>query len=165
MAIALSPSTLLATWRRLAPRPGGRWLFSVLLGRFVRYTGSIAPRVRELAPGHAVVAMRDRRAVRNHLRSVHAVALANLAEVSSGLALLAGLPSEARAILVGLEIEYLKKGRGALLSRCEFAAVTSAEPRDVVVESVITDRAGDLVARGRAHWRVGPGATAGREKR
>ena len=163
MAPSLSPSTLLATWRRLAPRPGGRWLFSVLLGRFVRYTGSIAPRVRELAPGRAVVAMRDRRAVRNHLRSVHAVALANLAEVSSGLALLAGLPAGTRAILVGLEVDFLKKGRGELLSRCDFAAVTSAEPRDVVVESVITDLAGDVVARGRARWRVGPDSTAGRE--
>ncbi len=100
--------------------------------------------------------MRDRPAVRNHLRSVHAIALANLAEVSSGLALLAGLPAEARAILVGLEVDYLKKGRGTLLSRCDFPPVTSAEARDLVVESEITDGTGELVARGRARWRIAP---------
>lgn len=156
MAKSMDPSRLLATWRRLERRPGGKWLFSLLLGRFVRYSGSIAPRVRKLAPGQVEVTMRDRPAVRNHLRSVHAIALANLAEVSSGLALLAGLPAEARAILVGLEVDYLRKGRGTLLCRCEFPPVSSAEARDVVVESEITDRDGEIVARGRARWRIGP---------
>ncbi len=158
----LDPATLLAWWRRLSPRPGGRWLFSVMLGRGVRYTGSIAPRVVELAPGRVVVRMRDRAAVRNHLRSIHAVALANLAEVSSGLALLAGLPSDARAILTGLSIEYLKKARGTLVSQCDFPPVTTAEPRELEIESTIRDAAGDVVARGRARWRIGPAVAGAR---
>jgi acyl-coenzyme A thioesterase PaaI-like protein len=152
----LDPSRLLSWWRRLSPRPGGRLLFSFLLGRGVRYTGSIAPRVLALAPGRVVVRMRDRAAVRNHLRSVHAVALANLAEASSGLALLAGLPPDARAILVGLSIDYLKKARGTLTSECDFPPVTTAEPRELEVASTIRDAAGDVVARGRARWKIGP---------
>jgi len=152
----LDPATLLAWWRRLARRPGGRWLFSFLLGRGARYTGSIAPRVLELAPGRVVVRIRDRAAVRNHLGSVHAVALANLAEASSGLALLCGLPADARAILTGLSIEYTKKARGTLRSECDFPPVTTAEPREIEIESVIRDAAGDVVARGRARWKIGP---------
>ena len=94
--------------------------------------------------------------MRNHLGSMHAVALANLAEASSGLALLCGLPADARAILTGLSIEYAKKARGTLRSECDFPPVTTAEPREIEVESVIRDAAGDVVARGRARWKIGP---------
>lgn len=153
--MAFDPTRLLAVWRRLAPLPAGRWLFSVLLGRGVRYTGSVRPRVVELAPGRVVVTMRDRAAVRNHLGSIHAVALANLAEVSSGLALLAGLPGDARAILVRLEVDYAKKARGTLRSECDFPPVTSADEREIDVESRIRDAAGEVVATGRARWKVG----------
>ena len=150
------PTELLALWRRLAPLPGGKWLFSFLLGRAARYTGSISPRVLELAPGHARVALRDRAAVRNHLRSIHAVALMNLAEVASGLATIAALPPGARGILAGLSIEYLKKARGPLVASCDTTIDYAGERREVPVEAVIRDAAGDVVARATARWLIGP---------
>ena len=153
---AFDPADVLRYWRKLTPLPGGRWLFSALLGRGVRYTGSIRPRVQVLAPGRAVVTMADRAAVRNHLRSIHAVALANLAEVSSGLALLSGLPPTARAILTGLSVDYLKKARGTLSSECRIEPLTDTNPRELILESVIRDADGDVVARGHATWKIGP---------
>lgn len=149
-------SELLGRWRRVEQSAFGRWLFSLALGRAVPYTGSIRPTVLELAPGRARVAMRDRRAVRNHLRSIHAVALVNLGEVTSGLALLAGLPDDARGIVRGLSIEYRKKARGRLVATCECAAPTSSEKRDCTVEASLADSEGDVVAVVRVAWRVGP---------
>lgn len=156
MPSRLAPADLLAHWRRLSGLPGGKWLFSRLLGRVARYTGSIAPRVEELAPGRARVRLADRPAVRNHLRSVHAIALANLAEAASGLALLAGLAPGARAILVGLEIQYLKKARGVLTAEGSAPEIDDPTPREVLAEAMITDRDGEVVARAVARWRVGP---------
>lgn len=145
-----------ALWDRLSPLPGGRRTFSFLVGRMAPYTGTITPRVEQLEPGFARVAMRDRRGVRNHLHSVHAVALANLAEFASGLALTYALPDDARAILTGLSLEYLKKARGTLTAEARVEVPRSNEERVYELESVIRDEAGDLVARARASWLIGP---------
>lgn len=158
MTANASPGAMmLRLWQRLAPWPGGRWLFSRVLGWIVPYTGSISPRVRDLRPGYACVELRDRRRVRNHLNSIHAIALANLGEVTSGLAMLTGLPVNTRGIAVKISTEYFKKARGLLVAEthCEVPAV-QGEDMEHVIHADIRDRDGDVVARTTACWRLGP---------
>lgn len=143
-------------WDRLGPLPGGPAAFSLLLGWLAPYSGSIRPRVTELRPGYARVEMADRRRVRNHLRSVHAIALMNLAELATGLALHYAMPAHARAILTGLSIEYLKKARGPLAAEARAPVPEGRESEEVVLETEILDAEGDLVARATARWLVGP---------
>jgi acyl-coenzyme A thioesterase PaaI-like protein len=147
---------LRSTWRRLSAKPGGTWLFSKLFSRFIPYSGTVSPEILELSEGRAVIAISERRKVRNHLKSVHAVALANLGEMSTGLALGFGMPNGSRSILVRLSCEYLKKARGRLVATADAPAVASSETRDYEVTSVIRDGKGDVVAKTVAVWKVGP---------
>ena len=147
---------LLGLWRQLHALPGGSWVFSRCLGLIVPYTGSIGAHVRELRPGFARVTMRDRRALRNHLGSIHAVALANLGEVTSGLALLASLPPEVRSIPVALSIDFLKKARGPLQCVCSCTSPAIVATLEQDVTAGISDAAGDIVAQVRVRWRLSP---------
>jgi acyl-coenzyme A thioesterase PaaI-like protein len=146
-------------WSRLAPLPGGSWLFSRLLGRMVPYSGSIRPRVLVLEPGYARVAIQERRRLRNHLRSVHALALANLGELTSGLAMTLALPPGARGIPVRIEIDYLKKARGRIMAegRASPPQAVSAD-LDATATAELTDEAGETVARMTVTWRLSPQA-------
>ena len=155
--MSASPGTrLLTLWRRLSPYPGGQWLFSILFGRMVPYSGSVGPRIRHLEPGRARVEIPDRRSNRQHLGSVHAIALMNVAEMTSGLAMMSGLPDGVRGIVTSLSMEYFKKARGTItaVSRVEVPTVT--EDRDFDVTADCLDRDGAVVARGTIRWRLGP---------
>lgn len=155
--MAASPESLIRRqWETWSGRPAGKRIFSALLGRIVPYTGSMGAVVEEIRPGYARATLRDRRKVRNHLRSVHAVALLNLGELTSGLALNFALPPDARSILKGLSMEYHKKARGLLTAEATAPVLQDNSERDLEIETAVRDEAGDVVATARAHWRVGP---------
>ncbi|HEX2717194.1 MAG TPA: DUF4442 domain-containing protein [Gemmatimonadaceae bacterium] len=149
-------ATIRDLWHRFAPLPAGRWLFSRVLGRIVPYTGSIRPDVRELGPGGAVIALHDRRAVRNHLNSLHALALANLAELTTGLPLAFGVQPAARTILVSLTVDFVKKARGTVTATSSFPPPDATRDGEIEIPVEIRDAAGDVVTRARARWRYGP---------
>ncbi len=100
--------------------------------------------------------MNDRRRVRNHLRSIHAIALVNLGEIATGLAVLSNFSGNMRGILLGIEAEYVKKARGKLTAAAEIQMPLTLEdntPCDV--EAHLQDQSGETVTRVKATWLVG----------
>lgn len=146
---------IMRLWLRLSPLPGGRLLFNILLSLYIPYTGTIRPAVKVIRPGYAQVDMSDKRRVRNHLNSVHAIALMNLGELTTGLALLTGMPVNVRGIITGLSIEYVKKARGHLSATSSTTLPTVSGDLEHEVMATITDSDGDVVARCTATWRLG----------
>lgn len=151
---------LLTLWHQLRGVPFGAQLFGLALRFTVPYTGALGPRVLQLEPGFARVALDDRRGVRNHLDSIHALALANLGEFTSGAAMTTALPAEVRSIVTGLDIEYRKKARGTVIAE---SRVTVPEVRGGVDDGVehdvhaeIRDAAGDVVAVITVRWKLSP---------
>lgn len=143
-------------WDRLSGLPGGRRLFSLLVGQAAPYTGTMGARVVELQRGYARVELPDRRAVRNHLRSIHAVALANLAELTGNVAMAYSMPDEARFIVAGLSIDYLKKARGTITGESHCPLPPGKEKVTYEVEVTLRDLRGEPVARALLRTLVGP---------
>lgn len=147
--------TLLNMFNRLAPLPGGRRLFSKTVAMVVPYSGSIGAVVEDIKPGSAVLTMRNRRSVRNHLGSVHAIALANLAEMASGLAFLTAAPDATKSIVTRLDIEYLHKAKGERMrAEASVSEVVVPRPEVYVVPCVIYNDSGVAVAKVSVHWKV-----------
>ena len=149
-------SIIMEKWKRASGSKIGRWLFSRGVGRFAPYTGTIDARVEELEPGRSLVTMRDRKAVRNHLNSVHAVALTNLIELTGSLSIIASLPPETRMIPIRLETDFIKKGRGLMTAEANCIIPSSNEKAELPATVVIRDNVGDEVARGRVTVVIGP---------
>jgi acyl-coenzyme A thioesterase PaaI-like protein len=147
---------ILNVWQKLQKYPGGKWAFSCYLGRMIPYTGSIRPMVLELQPGFARIQMKDRKCVRNHLNSIHAIALMNLAELTSGLATVGALPPTLRGILTQLNIEYFKKARGTITGSARCEVPTKQERHEHIVMVDLFNEAGEAVCRARATWLIGP---------
>lgn len=143
-------------WDLLASVPGGKSVFSRLVGRMAPYTSTIHAQVTVLRQGYAEVQMQDKKAVRNHLDCVHAVALVNLAELAGNVALAYSLPDDARFIVSGLDIEYLKKARGTITAIGEppIPRTSARAAYDVPVR--LRDAKGTEVARAVLHSLVGP---------
>ncbi|HUH01311.1 MAG TPA: hotdog fold domain-containing protein [Kofleriaceae bacterium] len=145
-----------SVWDRLHGLPGGKRVFSTMVGRAAPYTATIGARVVELGHGRARVELADRKAVRNHLRSVHAVALVNLAELTGNVAVAYSLPDDARFIVAGLEIDYLKKARGTITGVCEVDVPQSSERAEIPVQVEMLDESGAVVARATLRTLIGP---------
>jgi len=143
-------------WDRLSGLPGGKIAFSRLLGTLAPYTGTVGARFVEIRDGYGRCELPDRRAVRNHLDSVHAIALCNLGEMTTGAALLYSTPPKTRAILKRIEIDYLKKARGLLTAEASFVPPATNERAEMAITAEIKNTAGDVVARLTAHWVLGP---------
>ena len=152
--VSVRKNTLAQSWRRLASWPGGKQLFSFIVGRTARYTGTIGGQIVELERGRSVVQMADRRIVRNHLKSIHAIALMNLGELVTGLTVLYQVDGRGRGIVTGLRMEYFKKARGTITGTCTFEVPDEEGEHEFEVTGILTDADGDAVAQVWANWKL-----------
>jgi acyl-coenzyme A thioesterase PaaI-like protein len=143
-------------WDRMHGLPGGKRLFSRSIGTAAPYTGSIDAQVVELRQGYSRVLLKDRRKVRNHLQCVHAIALANLGELCGNVALAYSMPDDARFIVAGITMDYLKKARGLITAECHCPSPETNERREYEVVVEMKNAAGEEVTRATLRTLVGP---------
>jgi uncharacterized protein (TIGR00369 family) len=140
-------SAALALWNRLGNVPFGKAIFSRLLCWKAPYFSTIRPRFEELRPGYSRVSMAKRRAVTNHIGTVHAIAMCNLAELAAGTMTEISVPPGMRWLPKGMAVEYLKKAESDLEAHARAGEIAAGPGREVPVTVEVKDRAGETVCR------------------
>ena len=131
---------VITIWQRMTRWPGGRWLFARIVCWKAPYFGSIRPAFEELRPGYAVVRIRKRRAVLNHIGTVHAIAICNMAELAAGTMTDATIPRTHRWIPKGMSVEYLNKAETDLKAVARIDPLPDfGDAQDVPVTVSVTD--------------------------
>jgi acyl-coenzyme A thioesterase PaaI-like protein len=149
---------LLAMYHRFRRWPAGDWLFSRAVCFKAPYFGTIAPRIEVLEAGRCEATIADRRRVHNHIGTVHAIALCNLAELCGGVMTDASLPADMRWIPKSMTVSYLKKAKGRLrgIATPEIPIVSAATGYELPVNVDVLDRDGERVFNARITMWLSP---------
>lgn len=146
---ALNAKDLYAT---LAPKPGGKRIFSVLFSRMAPYFATVRPRVVAIRPDRVELTIAKRRRVQNHIGTVHVIAICNGLEAAMGLLAEHAIPTDRRWIPKGMDVRYLAKATS------DITCVATADPAvwrgpgsDVPVTVTATRDDGTVVVEGTIH--------------
>jgi acyl-coenzyme A thioesterase PaaI-like protein len=140
-----APTTTYQMWKRLAGRPGGTRLFSAAAMARVPYFASVLPHVIRMEPGLAEITIPNWPLVHNHLKTVHAIASCNAAEMAMGMLMEATVPTSHRWIPKAMNVQYLQKATTSLRATArvevpDFERISDGV--ELVVPVNVTDREG-----------------------
>jgi acyl-coenzyme A thioesterase PaaI-like protein len=100
---------LLDMYAKVGNLPMGKKLFSAIFARKAPYFATIKPTVTELRPNFCEVQFPKRRAVENHIGTVHVIAICNGLEMAMGALAEASIPKHLRWIPKGMNVNYTAK--------------------------------------------------------
>ncbi len=141
------------------------WVLNFSFNRFVPFNRPHGFQIVEIGDDSVRTRLPYTRNNLNHLKGLHACALATLTEITGGFLLALKLdPRKYRLILKRLEIDYLYQGKSeasgylqlpdAWLDDHIYRPLKQSEFVDVVTEVEIVDKAGNKLTSGKAHWQI-----------
>lgn len=148
---------MIRLWERLSRTALGRWLFARLVCWKAPYFSTIRPRFERLEAGRCELSIPMRRAVLNHIGTVHAIAMCNMAELAAGCATEATLPVSHRWIPKGMSVDYLLKADTSLraIATVELPGDLGAA-QEMAVPVRVVNTAGQLVFQATVRMWVSP---------
>jgi len=123
----------------------------------VRFAGTGGIKFVELEEGRAVLTIRNQRKVQNHIRGIHAAAMALLAETATGAVLGMTIPDTHIPLLKTMHVDYVRRARGGLRAEAMLPAemrqrVLSEDKGDFAVPIRVTDEEGQEPIKCQMVW-------------
>jgi acyl-coenzyme A thioesterase PaaI-like protein len=127
-----------------------RWrpaLLSRLFGSQVKLAGTARIRVEQMTRQSATLSLANRRRVQNHIKGVHAAAMALLAESATGFLVAMNLPDTKLPLIKTLHVDYRQRAVGGLtavasLTAEQIAAFEQQDKGELWVTVTVTDESG-----------------------
>lgn len=141
-------TNILKIWETMSSKPGGKWAFTKALCLKAPYFGSISPKFEELRSEFCKVSITKRRSILNHLGTVHAIAMCNMAELAAGTMTEVTVPPTHRWIPNGMTVEYLKKAKTDLIATAlPDAKMDLSKAGEYKVNVLVRDASDEIVFR------------------
>ena len=120
---------------------------SFAVGKLVKFAGTSGVEFVTLTSSTVHVRVRNRKKVQNHIGSVHAAAMALLAETATGIVVGMNVPDDRIPVIKTLKVDYLKRAKGdmeaiATLTPEDIERIRTTEKGDIVVPVTVTDAEG-----------------------
>lgn len=147
----MSDNQFLRLYNRFSGIPGGNRLFSLLFSKKAPYFGSINPQVLVLRPNYCEVAFKKRRAVENHIKTVHVIAICNALEMAMGAVAEASIPRHLRWIPKGMTVRYVAKATSDITAIAQVSPDAWANGPEVDVDVRAMRDDGTVVVEGKIH--------------
>lgn len=125
-----------------------RFLITFLFGGTVHFVRTAGLRFETLTEEQAVVKVRNRRRVQNHIGTVHASAMGLLGETATGAVLGMNVPDDRVPVLKSMRMDYRKRAQGALRAEASLtpemrARIAAEEKGELAVPVRVTDETGE----------------------
>ncbi|WP_369808244.1 DUF4442 domain-containing protein, partial [Oleiphilus sp. HI0123] len=120
---------------------------STFFGKMVKFTGTAGITIEELSCERAVITLKNKKSVQNHIGSVHAVASILIAESATGYLIGMNVPDSAVPVIKTIKADYVKRAKGdmkavATLSKKQIADIQKLEKGETTVKVSVTDAEG-----------------------
>lgn len=149
-------SYILNMWNKVESKPLGKWLFTRAVTGKAPYFKTINPRFDVFKKGHVEVVFKKRKAVHNHIQTVHAIAMCNAAELAGGTMMEASISKGMRWIPAGMNVRYLAKAETDLRAIAKVDNCDWTEAQEVPVDVAIVDTNGTEVMHAVIQMYVSP---------
>ena len=123
-------------------------LWSKAFGRIVPMVGTANIRYLAVDQHHVVVRIENQRNMQNHIKGVHAAAMALLAETATGFLTGLHVPDHRILLIKSLHVDYLKVAQGGLTATASLSPeqqkfIAEREKGELLIPVTVIDDAGN----------------------
>lgn len=144
-------------------------VLSKAFGKMVPFVGTAGVVYESVLANQVIVSIANKRSVQNHIKGVHAVAMALIAETATGFVTALNMPSNRILVIKSMQIDYKKIAKGSMKAAASLTDeqrqfMASSESGEMSIPICVTDETGEEPVTVEMVWAWFPKKSVKRKK-